>query len=146
MQQKPSTPLPTSIIPQKQQFPNFDEKSTSQDMDLVIHLLHLGQSLCEQTQDSVSRLCQEVKLITQERAQLHLGRQHTLKRVKLPSSTLATLPVQFRHRIYGILCIAADTQHPTELAIHLPIAQLIALVCSWLLYSYDQAVFLQGQC
>lgn len=142
-----SIPLVRSSTTRNQQEASRSEAGMLADIELVVHLLHLGQALCEQVMDNVARrLCQEVKLISQDRAQLYLGRQHTLRRVKLPPGTLVTLPVQFRHIIYGTLCIAADPRHAAEPAILLPVAQLMAQACSWLLYSLDQANFLYTQC
>lgn len=142
-----SIPVVRSSVTRTQQEASCSEMGMLEDIELVAHLLHLGQVLCEQVQDNVAcRLCQEVKLISQDRAQLHLGRQHTLRRVKLPPGTLITLPVQFRHLIYGTLCISADLRHVAEPAIPLPVAQLMAQACSWLLYSLDQANFLHTQC
>lgn len=149
IQQRLSLSSPTSLssfAPHWQASPQ-NEASILDDLQLVSHLLHFGQVLCEQVQDNVARrLCKEVKLISQDRAQLHLGRQRTLRRVQLPQEILITLPVQFRHILYGTLCITADAQHLAEPAIPLPIAQLMAQACSWLLYSLDQANFLYTQC
>jgi DNA-binding CsgD family transcriptional regulator len=112
----------------------------------VAHLLGLGQLLCGQVHGAANRLCQEVRLVTQERAQLLLGRRALTKGAQLPPSTLITLPVQFGHLVYGALCIAFDVVHPEQPAISLPIAQLLAQTCSWLLYAIEQSTFLQGQC
>lgn len=117
-----------------------------EDMQCVIHLLNLGQLLSSQMQDVATRICQEVKNITQGRAQLCLGRQRALKRVQLPPSTLATLPVQFGHMMYGTLCIMFDPTDTNQMAIPMPIAQLMAQACSWLFYTLEQSAFVQGQC
>jgi ATP/maltotriose-dependent transcriptional regulator MalT len=125
---------------------NVPDAAILEDMQVVAHLLGLGQMLCGHVHGAATRLCQEVKLVTQGRAQLLLGRQVLTKRVQLPASTLITLPVQFGHLMYGTLCIAFDLAHTEELAIPLPIAQLLAQTCSWLLYAIEQSTFLQGQC
>lgn len=117
-----------------------------EEIQLLTHLLGLGQMLCGQVQGAANRLCQEVKLVTQGRAQLLLGRQVLTKGVQLPPGTLITLPVQFGHLMYGTLCIAFDDVHSEQPAIPLPIAQLLAQTCSWLLYAIEQSTFLQGQC
>lgn len=122
------------------------EDNIVEDMQLVTHLLSLGQMLCEQVQGGVTRLCQEVKLITRERAQLYLGQKRSAKGAKSPPGTLMTLPVQFGQQRYGTLYVASDPLHNEQLALPLPVAQLLAQVCSWLLYTLEQSAFLQGQC
>ncbi len=117
-----------------------------EDMQLVTHLLSLGQTLCGQMQTGITTLCNEVKFITQDRAQLCLGRQRTLKKGNFPASTLITLPVQFSNIVYGKLCITFDPVHTEQPSVPLPVAQLLAQVCSWLLYTLEQSSFLQGQC
>ncbi|MGH2508106.1 MAG: response regulator transcription factor [Ktedonobacteraceae bacterium] len=116
------------------------------DLQMITHLLNMGQSLCTQMQSGVDRLCDEVKRITCEHAHLYLGRQRTLKRGDLPPTTLLTLPVQFGHIIYGTLCITFDPLYPEQPSIRPLIAQLLAQVCGWLLYTLEQTSFLQGQC
>src|SRR5690242_1299606 len=125
---------------------NGPETIILEEIQPVAHLLGLGQLLCGQVHGAANRLCQEVKLVTQERAQLLLGRQVLMKGVQLPPGTLITLPVQFGHLIYGAFCIAFDVAHREQPAISLPIAQLLAQTCSWLLYAIEQSTFLQGQC
>ncbi len=117
-----------------------------EDLQMITHLLNMGQALCSQMQNGVDRLCDEVKRITCEHAQLCLGRQRTLKRGELPSTTLLTLPIQFGHIIYGTLCITFDPLHPEQPSIRPLVAQLLAQVCGWLLYTLEQTSFLQGQC
>ena len=117
-----------------------------EDMQLVTHLLSLGQTLCGQMPSGIAILCNEVKFITQERAQLCLSRQRTLKKGHFPASTLITLPVQFSNIVYGTLCITFDPVHTEQPSVPLPIALLLAQVCSWLLYTLEQSSFLQGQC
>lgn len=115
-----------------------------EDLQMITHLLNMGQALCTQTQNGVDRLCDEVKRITCEQAQLCLGRQRSLKRGELPATT--SLPVQFGHIIYGTLCITFDPVHTEQPAIRPFMAKLLAQVCGWLLYTLEQTSFLQGQC
>lgn len=148
VQQRVSLSIPSVLSPSDhhQQEAFHCDADIVGDLQLVVHLLHLGQVLCEQVQeDVVVHLCQEVKLISQGRAQLNLGQQRRHRHVQLPQGTLLTLPIQFRHIIYGTLCIAADAHQIAEPAIKLPVAQLMAQACSWLLYSLDQATFLCTQ-
>jgi DNA-binding CsgD family transcriptional regulator len=113
---------------------------------LIIHLLDFGKMLCTQANNSTSALCAELRAITQGRAHLCLGRQNSRKKGKDSSSTLITLPVQFGHIVYGILCVTFDPTHTEQPSIPLPVAQLLAQVCSYLLYTIEQSSFLQGQC
>ena len=117
-----------------------------EDMQMVIHILNLGQTLCEQTKGCIARLCHEVKYITDGRAQLCFGRKRVLKRNQPSATTTVTLPVQFGNLVYGTLCVASDPIHHEQLSIPLPVAQLLAQACSWLLYTLEQSAFLQGQC
>ncbi len=117
-----------------------------EDMQLVTHILNLGQALCEQTKGGIVRLCHEVKHITGGRAQLCFGRQRALKRNSSSATTIATLPVQFGNLVYGTLCVTSDPAHQEQLSIPMPVAQLLAQACSWLLYTLEQSAFLQGQC
>jgi len=117
-----------------------------EDMQLVTHLLSLGQMLCGHVHGAATCLSQEVNLATQGRAQLLLGRQVSAKRTQLSASEVITLPVQFRHLMYGTLSVAFDAVYAEQLAIPLPVAQLLAQTCSWILYAIEQSTFLQGQC
>ena len=117
-----------------------------EDLQAIVYLLNMGQTLCTQMQSGVGRLCEEVKRITGEHAQICLGRQRTLKRGELPPNTLLTLPVQFGHIIYGTLCITSDPAHTERPAIHPLVSKLLAQACGWLLYTLEQTSFLQGQC
>lgn len=117
-----------------------------EDLQVITHLLNMGQVLCAQMQNGVDRLCDEVKRITCGRALLCLGRQRTLKRGELPPTTLLTLPVQFGNIIYGTLCITYDPMHTERPSIQALVARLLAQICGWLLYTLEQTSFLQGQC
>lgn len=112
----------------------------------VAHLLSLSQVLCGQPDGAVARLCHEVRIITQECAHLSLSRHLPGRKTRLAPEIQLTLPVQFSHIVYGTLCITRDTAHPNQASIPLPDAQLLAQICSWLLYTLEQATFLQSQC
>ncbi|HET8839925.1 MAG TPA: helix-turn-helix transcriptional regulator [Ktedonobacteraceae bacterium] len=141
------TPHVTLSVPAGPLHSQIGSSTTSvEEVQLVTYLLNLGQMLCEQVQSDVSRLCQEVKFITQGRAQLRFGRKGSMKGGQLPANTLLSLPVQFGYQVYGTLCVASDPLHTDQLSISLPIAQLLAQTCSWLLYTMEQSAFLRGQC
>jgi ATP/maltotriose-dependent transcriptional regulator MalT len=120
--------------------------SILEDMELVTHLLSLGQTLCEQTHGAATRLCNEIKQITGERAQLTFGRQRSSKKGQGAANVLITLPVQFGNVVYGTLSITSDSGQAEQLSIPLSVAQLLAQTCSWLLYTLEQSAFLEGQC
>ncbi|MBA2682782.1 MAG: response regulator transcription factor [Ktedonobacteraceae bacterium] len=115
------------------------------DMQLVTHLLERGQALCQNMSGGVAGLCYEVTHITQERAHLHLGHEKLLKQLPFLPNTSITLPVRFGHVSYGALEITFDPQCSELPSISLPVAQLLAQACSWLLYTLEQALFLHGQ-
>jgi len=117
-----------------------------EDMQVVTRLLTFGQGLCNQIEDINIRICQEISLGLQGRAQLCLGRQWLKHKQPLPAQTLLTLPVQFGNLVYGILCISADPLHPELPAISQFMSRLVAQVCGWLLYTLEQSAFIQGQC
>lgn len=117
-----------------------------EDMQLVARLLVFGQGLCKQIQDVNTRLCQEISLGLQNRAQLCLGRQWLTHKQPLPPQTLLTLPVQFGNLVYGVLCVYADPLNPELPAVSQHMGQLVAQMCGWLLYTLEQTAFIQGQC
>ncbi len=139
----------TSVVPAKSQAAEASkaaDKSILEDMQMITHLLDLGQVLCQKMHGEVAHLCHEVSQITQERAHLRFGRERALKRVQIPLQTLITLPVRFGNLFYGALYITFDPIHTELSSIPLPIAQLLAQTCGWLLYTLEQSIFLQGQC
>jgi ATP/maltotriose-dependent transcriptional regulator MalT len=114
-------------------------------MQCAVHLLEHSQYLCDQKQGGASRLCQEVTRITNERAQLCLERRRAPRKMQLPPDTLLTLPVQFKQRVFGVLCVAMDREYPDRPALPLLSMQLMARVCSWILFTLEQSHFLLGQ-
>lgn len=119
-----------------------DARVSLQDVQLMAQILGIAQLLCEEGLEGIARLCNEIKYLTQERASLLLGRR--IK--KVPSATCLSISVQFGQSIYGTLCVTSDFLHPERPALSLPIAQLLAQVCGWLLHTFEQSIFLQGQC
>ncbi|MEO8970184.1 MAG: helix-turn-helix transcriptional regulator [Ktedonobacteraceae bacterium] len=122
------------------------EQGILTDLPLVTRLLDFGQVLCQKMQSKVADICYEVRRITQDRAYLHLGCERLLTWQQIPSHTWITIPVQFGHVSYGALCIICDPAHTDLPSIPLPVARLFAQACSWLLYTFEQSTFLQGQC
>ncbi|WP_151759289.1 response regulator transcription factor [Dictyobacter vulcani] len=99
-------------------------------------------------QGAVSRLCQEVRYVTKNRAQLSL-RKEKERETRLPGDfhqVAMTLPVQFGQTVYGALHIAVDPFNTDQPALPLVVAQLLAQSCSWMLYTLEQSTFLHSQC
>ena len=116
----------------------------------LLHLLWIGQNLCKQQVGVAECLCREVTDITQGKARLALkSRENTENMQKLDpfiERSLISFSVQFCEVSYGTLYIAPDDERSTIPAMPFVAAQLLAQVCSWLLYTFEQAIFLQGQC
>jgi len=141
--------------PSQQQKPSSIENSSSHAQasgglsdyaPIFVHLFSIGQMLCGQTRGVADRFCQEVALATQGRAQLLLRYQRvsdTAQTISPPPSV--SFSVQSRDRIYGTLYIAPDPAEPANPVLPLTIAHLLAQTCSWLLYTFELAAFLQRQ-
>ncbi len=114
-----------------------------EDIQLVTQLLDVGQVFCQKQQSGVADFCQEVKRITQSRTHLHLGGKRLLSWQQLPPQTLLTIPVHFGSTSYGTLCIMHDAIQTELPSLSLPIAQLLAQACGWLLHTFEQSAFLQ---
>ncbi len=117
-----------------------------QDIQLVINLLRISQTWCGQPDGGVEHLCQEVARITQGLVHLSVSRKKFAKRNKHSSYTTSIFPLQFRNTIYGILTVEKCSKNPESLAIPDLIVHLLVQICSWLLYSLEQAAFIEGQC
>ena len=113
---------------------------------LIVDLLSLGQSLCKQTQSVLERLCQEVRHATQGKARLLLPGQDPTEDSLVPFPVSVSFPVQFHNRTYGRLDICPDPAHSGSPALPLAIAQLLAHICSSLLYTLELSAFIEGQC
>jgi DNA-binding CsgD family transcriptional regulator len=120
-------------------------QSIMDDLQCVTYLLSLGQTLCEQIQGAADRLCQEVTTITQERALLSLGQQINASGMQY-ANVLVTFPVRFGSRVFGTLSVICDPLHREHMALSLPVTQLLAQTCGWLLYTLEQSAFIQVQC
>lgn len=122
------------------------EEIPSDYMQQVLHLLWVGQTLSQQTTGVVERLCQEVQWVTQGKARLLLRTHGNTPLQDRASETLISFSVQFGALVYGTLCIAPSSVQPTSPALPFSAGQLMAQVCSWLLYTLEQSHFLQNQC
>lgn len=142
--------LPASVATshhRAQPFNLVHEEHSLEGLQYVLRLLWVGQSTIKQTTNMAERLCQEITSITQGKAQLILKNAENNPLIpQALSRTLFSFSVQFGDVIYGTLCIVSDSEQPTAPALPFPIAQLLAQVCSWLLYTFEQSIFLQGQC
>lgn len=117
--------------------PGMGNKGT----DYVAHLLRLGQLLCTLTERHTEFLCQEIKVITQERAYLHLSNQASLS-----PDTFSILLLQFNDFKYGYLYIARDEADQQQPAIPLFTAYMMAQAISYILHMLEQHLFLQSFC
>jgi ATP/maltotriose-dependent transcriptional regulator MalT len=120
--------------------------TTIDDIHIVVQIMALGQIICKQVNGAVSRLCQEVRHATRNRAQLLIQKEQEIKHASTKSHVAMVLPVQFGHTIYGSLNIGMDPRYSDQPAIALVVAQLLAQSCGWLLYTLEQSTFLQSQC
>lgn len=112
----------------------------------VLNLLLFGQELCEQTQGVVPQLCQKIAQITREQAHLHLSMAQLPEgKQQIGSAFSFSLPVQFRHRQYGTLQIAADALRLTSPSLPMQAAYLLSQVCGWILYAVEQSAILQSR-
>ncbi len=128
-------------------FRSFHEEAGLDGVQYILHLLWIGQSLCKQTTGTANRLCEEVKKVTHEKAQLILRHPGTTQKISVSKfDSLMSFPVQFGDIVYGTLCIAPDGGQPPSPALPFAIAQLLAQTCAWLLYTFEQSTFLQNQC
>ena len=133
-----------SSLISSEQFPHENtQNDISHDIQNVLHLLQLGQGLGEQMHSPVQDLCEEVKRITQNRAYLQFDRKYT--RGHPASLRPIFLSVQFGDITYGTLCVHTDQHSYPRPALALPVPQLLAQVCAFLLYSFEQSLFLQAQ-
>ena len=123
------------------------EDSNFDSLQYVLRLLWTCQTVSKQTTHVAEWLCKEIVNITQGKAQLILHNPDSqLRTIPTLHKMLFSFSVQFGEVIYGTLCIASDTEQPTTPAIPFAIAQLLAQICSWLLHTFEQSLFLQGQC
>lgn len=120
--------------------------STPDCEEWIFCLLKLGQLLCGQTQGVVDQLSQEVTNITQGYARLFLHRFHfSARKEQHPFTVLLSLPVEFSGLSYGTLEIAPDPEKLLVPALSLDTAHLLAQICGWLLYTFEQAAFVRGR-
>ena len=113
---------------------------------LYVHLFNIGHTLCGQTHGVAERLCHEVTVSTQERAQLLLNHMRPSEKTHEAFPLVAvSFPVQFHTRVYGTLCIAPDPLQPALPALPLTVAHLLAHICSWFLYTFELATLLEGR-
>ena len=113
-------------------------------VQLLMHILSISQSMCEQTHKVVDLLCKEVASITQGRAQLFLRYYPPSNRTENPFLASAiSFPVQFHGMIYGALYV--DPTQPVSAGLPLTAFQLLAQICGCLLYAFELSMLLQGQ-
>lgn len=120
--------------------------------DLFGQLLTLGQTFFSKPTDGISqRLCQQVAEGTQGSAALLLldqneGQHRVSTRRAVPSSEGISFSVEFCQRTYGTLHVVPDAADPAFPGLPLHVAHLLARLCGWLLYTFELASLLEGQC
>lgn len=117
-------------------------------IEMFEHLFSVGQILCGQRHGLADRLRQEIADATQGRALLLLRRPESTEREQVSSPLpFVSFPVQFREHVYGTLdVVPASSQGsvtPTNPALPIPVAHLLAQICGWLLYMFELSAFLQ---
>ncbi len=145
-------PQPGEIHPQYERAAsseNWAGPSLWKEIPYISRLLSLGETLCgcnELPYEGMKRFYQEFEDIMQGQAKIHISAQGPAKLLHLiPSPNQTTFPLQFRHLFYGTLAIESDPVQ-SKPVLSPPIAQLLAQVCSWLLYMLEQSIFIRGQC
>jgi DNA-binding CsgD family transcriptional regulator len=112
---------------------------------MFVHLFNIGQVLCGQTQGVAERFCQEVALVTQGRAQLRLHYHKSAGIAAVSAQALSSgFPVQFRDRDYGTLYVVSDPTQIVSPILPLPVAQVLAQTCGWLLFTFELAACFPG--
>ena len=112
-------------------------------IQLMAHLLRFGETLSQHPHGVGERFSQEVIRTTQGRAWLLLADQPILAEPDAPASAFLKLPLVFYQRSYGTLYLAADAADPARPALPLSTAQLLASVCSLLLYMLELSTLAQ---
>lgn len=111
----------------------------------VHQLFEAAQDLCHDIhhKDS-SNLCHLIERIVQGRAYIIFHPQQA--NVHLSSKMHSSFPLQFGKSVYGMLYIPADPDFPDQPALPLALAQSLAQLYGWLLYTCEQTAIVQGQC
>lgn len=116
-----------------------------EEIQMITSFLLFGQQLCEQGHNIASSICHGIVTCTYGHAQIHISRQKTFRKNESSSKASLSLPVQFKDVMYGTLYIQQHPSCPEQPAISPPSAQLLALICGWLLHTLEQTIFIQGQ-
>lgn len=132
--------------PQEQELPpgatevthTFHMGEDGRGIDYVAHLLRLGQLLCTLVERHAEFLCQEVKVITQERAYLQFSDQAVFT-----PDTFSILPLHFNNFKYGFLYVVCDETH-RQPAIPLFTAHMMAQTLSYILHMLEQHLLMQS--
>lgn len=119
-----------------------DAFNYSEQLQLILHLLSLGQALCKQPRHIIQNLCEEVTKATQHRANLIIYKRKKDHQNEIPDS-LFRFPVRFGDLTYGILLIDPDPLKPDYPALSFTISLLLAQICGVLLYIAEQGAILQ---
>lgn len=108
----------------------------------IMHLLSLGQALCNQSHHIIQNLCEEVTKATQHRAKLIIYKRKNDYQKELSDSPFL-FPVRFGDLKYGTLLIHPDPLRADCPALSFTISLLLAQICGVLLHVAEQAAILQ---
>lgn len=112
---------------------------------LAFQLLAMSRQLLGQTTGVVERISQEVARITRGYLQVHFYQPGVSLRKSGPLTTLPSVQMQYGERYYGVVFIAVNLARPTTPLIPLAMAQVVADMCAWLLYTLEAAAYLENQ-
>lgn len=119
-----------------------DILGNSEQLQPIMHLLSLGQALCNQSRHIIQNLCEEVTKATQHRANLIIYKREQDQQKELSASPFH-FPVRFGDLKYGTLFIHPDPLRPDHPALSFTISLLLAQICGVLLHIAEQAAILQ---
>jgi DNA-binding CsgD family transcriptional regulator len=111
----------------------------------IIHLLDISQTWYSHPDGGIEHLRQEVTRITHGLAHLSIAPKKFVRNKKYTACNRSLFPLQFRNTIYGHLAIEKCHKNPERLALPDLTVHLLVQICSWLLYSLEQAAFIEGQ-
>ncbi|HEU5384259.1 MAG TPA: helix-turn-helix transcriptional regulator [Ktedonobacteraceae bacterium] len=115
-------------------------------LSYVTRLLSLGQIICKQADAAAELLCKEIGLLTHGQAQLVLYNLKPADKRSLSSFPNSIgFPVQFCDQLYGTLFIKTCVEESVRPTLPLFVAQMLAQMCSCLLFLFDQSLFLHYQ-
>lgn len=110
----------------------------------IRQLFEVSQDLCDDIhQKDTNNLVSAIQEIIQGKAFIIFHSQQA--KVHLSSKAHSSFAIQFGKTIYGVLYIFADPVDTTQPSLSPILAELLAQLYGWLLYTCEQAAIVQGQ-